>query len=80
MILVYGNITTSSGIPANATILTNVPAHTIVGYNHVIKAINNDGTSADWVLYQRPGESTVLNAGVMTGGNSFTISYVYYSE
>lgn len=80
MILVYGNITTSSGIPANATILTNLPTHTIVGYNHVIKAINNDGTSADWVLYQRPGEQTVLNAGVMTGGNSFTLSYVYYSE
>ena len=80
MIIVYGNITTTSGVAANTQILGNIPSHTIPGYNHVIKAINNDGTSADWVLYQRPGESTVLNAGVMTGGQSFTISYVYYSE
>lgn len=80
MIMVYGNITTTSGVSTGSTIMSNLPSSTIAGYNHVIKAINNDGTSADWVLYQRPGETTVINAGVMTGGNSFTISYVYYSE
>lgn len=79
LIILYGNITTSGGVAVNNTIFSNIPTNTNTGYNNVIKLIDNDGVSADWVLYQRPTETYMLNAAPMTGGHTFTISACYYS-
>ena len=78
MVWVCGNITTTGIIPVNTAIMSGFPPNNM-GANNVIKAINNDGVSEDWVLYQGPSNANVLCAAAMQANKTFTVSYIYYT-
>ena len=79
MVTVFGLINTTSGMAAGANVITGLPRN-MNGANNVIKAINNDGTSADWVLYQSNGDTSMKTSISHTGAKSYTVSFAYYTE
>ena len=79
MVTVFGLINTTSGMTAGSNVITGLPRN-MNGANNVIKAINNDGTSADWVLYCSNGDTNMKSSTTHTGAKSYTISFAYYTE
>ena len=73
-----GRITTDSTIPVNSVVFSGLPLNNI-GVNNVIKAIDNDGVSADWVLYQPTSTDRMICASAISSGKTYTINFIYYT-
>lgn len=77
MVIVFGMITLTDNVSTNNQIFSGLPLNNNGG-NNVIKAINNDGTSADWVIYCPNNNNVYLSASSQPSGKSYTISFAYY--
>ena len=78
MVIVFGLITLTANVATGNLIFSGLPSNNN-GANNVIKAINNDGTSADWVIYCGNTSSNYLSASSQPSGKSYTISFAYYT-
>lgn len=78
MVMVWGLVTTTENITTGTAILTGMYMNNN-GANNVVKFIDNNGTSPDWVLYTPNANNVLLSASAQSSGHSFTVSFIYYS-
>lgn len=78
MVMVWGLVTTTASITTGTAILTGMFMNNN-GANNVVKFIDNNGTSPDWVLYTPNANNVLLSASSQSSGHSYTVSFIYYS-
>lgn len=78
MVMVWGLVTTTASITTGTAILTGMYMNNN-GANNVVKFIDNNGTSPDWVLYTPNANNVLLSASAQNSGHSYTVSFIYYT-
>ena len=78
MVWCCGRITTTASISTNSVLFSGIPSNNFNG-NNVIKGIDNDGVSADCVMYQAQSTGSMRAASNIASGKTYIISFIYYT-
>ena len=78
MVWCCGRITTGANISTNSVLFSGIPSNNFNG-NNVIKGIDNDGVSADCVMYQAQSTGSMRAASNIASGKTYIISFIYYT-
>lgn len=79
LVTVVGEITTTSGMLANAQVFYGFPTNAN-GAQIIVKALDTDGVSADWVLYCGNGSNAMLTVPAHTGVKTYCIYFSYITN